>query len=83
MSRHLVVNPVACEGHGLCAELVPELIRLDDWGYPIVDPDPIPYDLEDHCRRAVTACPTLALIIRDIPTGVTRPRTPSQRRRPQ
>ena len=65
MSRHLVVNPIACDGHGLCAELLPELIRLDDWGYPIIDPAPIPIHLEGHARRAVAACPTLALLIRE------------------
>ncbi len=37
MSARLRVNPITCEGHGLCAELLPELIRLDDWGYPILD----------------------------------------------
>jgi len=63
MSRHLVVNPIACDGHGLCAELLPELIRLDDWGYPIVDPDEIPRALEMHARRAMASCPTLALLI--------------------
>jgi ferredoxin len=31
------VNPIACEAHGLCAELLPERITLDEWGYPIVD----------------------------------------------
>jgi ferredoxin len=54
-------NPIACAGHGLCAELFPEWIRLDDWGYPIIETDPIPPDLEDHARRAVNACPALAL----------------------
>ena len=34
MSARLRVNPVMCEAHGMCAELLPELIRLDDWGYP-------------------------------------------------
>jgi ferredoxin len=65
MSRHLVVNPIACDGHGLCAELLPELIRLDDWGYPIVAAGPIPADLDAHVRRAVSACPTLALRIQE------------------
>lgn len=65
MSRHLAVNPIACDGHGLCAELVPELIRLDDWGYPIIDAAPIPFHLEAHARRAVAACPTLALLIQE------------------
>lgn len=65
MSRHLVVNPIACDGHGLCAELLPELIRLDDWGYPIVAAGPIPRHLDAHARRAVSACPTLALRIQE------------------
>ena len=38
----LRVNPIACEAHGLCAELLPELIRLDDWGYPILDEPEVP-----------------------------------------
>jgi ferredoxin len=64
MSRKLVVNPVTCVGHGLCAELLPERVQLDPWGYPIVDPTPIPAGLEAHARRAVAACPTLALLWR-------------------
>jgi ferredoxin len=61
VSRVLRVNPIACDGHGLCAELFPEGIGLDDWGYPIVDGRPIPPRLEEHARRAVEACPALAL----------------------
>ena len=30
----LKVDPIACDGHGLCAELLPELVTLDDWGFP-------------------------------------------------
>jgi ferredoxin len=59
----LRVNPIACDGHGLCAELLPELLRLDDWGYPIVDAEDVPPPLEQHARRAVDACPTLALAL--------------------
>lgn len=54
-------NPIKCEAHGLCAELFPEWIRLDDWGYPIIDGEPVPPGLMAHARRAVSACPTLAL----------------------
>lgn len=57
------VNPIACEGHGLCAELFPEWIGLDDWGYPIIDSRPVPKELSEHARRAVDACPTLALML--------------------
>jgi ferredoxin len=62
MSLRLEINPIACTGHGLCADLLPELIELDEWGYPILS-GPIPIDLEAHARRAVSACPTLALRI--------------------
>jgi ferredoxin len=64
VSSHLEVNPIACAGHGLCAELFPEWIELDDWGYPIVDDGPIPEDLMVHARRAADACPKLALALR-------------------
>lgn len=63
MSKRLRVNPIACDGHGLCAELLPERISLDDWGYPIVEPGSIPRKLEGHARRAAAACPTLALLL--------------------
>ncbi|MGZ4389527.1 MAG: ferredoxin, partial [Gaiellaceae bacterium] len=59
----LRVDPTACQGHGLCAELFPEWIEADDWGYPIVDSRPVPRGLEEHARRAVEACPALALAL--------------------
>jgi len=61
----LTVNPIACVGHGICAELFPERVRLDEWGYPIIDPRPIPEHLREHARRAIDACPTLALLLHD------------------
>lgn len=64
MTTTVAVNWIQCKGHGLCAELFPERITLDEWGYPIVDPAPITPDLEAHARRAVDACPTLALLLR-------------------
>ena len=60
MKQVLRVNPIACDAHGLCAELVPELVELDEWGYPIVSAEPVPVRLEKHARRAVAACPTRA-----------------------
>jgi ferredoxin len=57
------VNPIRCEAHGLCAELFPEWIHLDEWGYPVINPAPIPRALEVHARRAADLCPTLALLL--------------------
>ena len=39
MSHRVRVNPIACEAHGMCAELLPERITLDEWGYPVIDGD--------------------------------------------
>lgn len=61
MTRQLLVDPIACSGHGLCAELLPEFITLDEWGYPIVASEPVPRRLGRPARRAVTDCPALAL----------------------
>ena len=66
--KQLRVDPIACDGHGLCAELFPERIELDDWGYPIVDARPVTAALEEHARRAVKECPKLALRLESIRT---------------
>ena len=63
MSKRIRVNPIACDGYGLCAEFLPEMIRLDEWGYPVVDPGPVPRRHEANARRAVAACPRLALLL--------------------
>ena len=59
----LKVNPIRCEAYGLCAELVPELVELDEWGYPIVDGRPVPHELVRDARRAAAMCPRLALAL--------------------
>lgn len=59
----LRVNPIACKAHGVCIELLPELIGEDPWGYPVVGDRPIPPRLLSHAKRAVQSCPTLALLL--------------------
>ena len=58
------IDRIRCDGHGLCAEILPELIRLDDWGYPIVAPGPLPDHLKPLAERAVADCPVLAIALR-------------------
>ena len=66
MKHHrLRVNMIECEAHGVCAELFPEWVRLDEWGYPIIDEAVIPHALLAHARRAVQNCPKLALMLTD------------------
>jgi ferredoxin len=60
----LRVNPILCDGVGYCAEIVPELIGLDDWGYPVVSPGPVDNpSLLRLAARAVTQCPRVALVL--------------------
>lgn len=59
----LAVDRARCDGRGLCAEIVPELIRLDDWGYPIIAAGPIPDHLLPLAQRATEDCPILALAL--------------------
>jgi ferredoxin len=61
----LHIDWTACDGRGLCAELLPELLTEDDWGYPVArdgaaEPA-VPLALAGAARRAVDRCPVLAL----------------------
>ncbi|NUR59827.1 MAG: ferredoxin [Catenulispora sp.] len=66
-SHTVGIDRIACDGYGLCAELLPELIELDEWGYPIVGSAPLTGKALAHARRAVAACPALALRLDRVP----------------
>jgi ferredoxin len=71
-SMVLRINPIACEGHGLCAELLPELMALDDWGYPYPMTVAVPPSFEALAARAVKVCPTLAIQLERLRTEASR-----------
>jgi len=58
--QHLHVDMIACDAFGYCAELLPEIVELDEWGYPVVT-GPVTPDLLEDARAAADACPRLAL----------------------
>lgn len=60
-AEQLRVDPIACDGRGLCAEILPELISLDDWGFPMIRPGEVPARLRPEADEAVRICPKLAL----------------------
>ncbi len=60
----LALDPIACDGHGVCAELLPEWITLDDSGYPMLCPGAVPPELIDQARWAVSNRPAPALKLR-------------------
>lgn len=69
MKFRIAVDPIACDGRGVCAELFPERITLDEWGFPIIDSSAIETHLMPHAKRAVAACPVLALRLDRVPSA--------------
>ena len=57
----LEIDWTRCDGHGLCASLLPERIALDEWGYPLIKSAEVRAGEQTDARRAVAACPALAL----------------------
>ncbi len=72
MKYRLEVDRIGCDGHGLCADLAPGLVTLDDWGYPMVAAGDVPADQLRTARRAATMCPKLALVLRPAGDGTRR-----------
>ncbi|MFG1930659.1 ferredoxin [Mycobacterium sp. NPDC048908] len=61
----LHIDWTRCDGRGLCTELLPEVLRRDPWGYPLVrdgSREPaIPARVLANARAAIRRCPRLAL----------------------
>lgn len=57
----LRVDWASCDGHGLCAQWAPEVITVDEWGFPVVAEGAVPPAALEHARAAVNTCPVLAL----------------------
>ena len=66
MAQVLRLDPIRCDGYGVCAVHLPERITLDEWGYPMIEPGPVPERLLSRARRAADACPVLALSLRQV-----------------
>ena len=74
VTRRLRVDPVACDAFGHCAELAPELIWLDEWGYPVLDDRAVADHEVEVAELAVRTCPRRALFLEEIrPTVPPRP----------
>ena len=53
-----------CRGHGVCSAALPELVSLDEWGYPVLAGHEVPEELRDAGRLAQVTCPAAALRLR-------------------
>ncbi len=69
LGLRLRVDPVACDAFGYCAELLPERVALDEWGYPLVDGTPLEPGLVALATRAAAACPRRAVRLEKVVVG--------------
>jgi NADH:ubiquinone oxidoreductase subunit F (NADH-binding)/ferredoxin len=69
-AARLKVDWTRCSGHGLCARLVPELIQLDEHGYPEFLDVSVPFWLTRDATQAVAMCPALALTLAKEPRSL-------------
>jgi ferredoxin len=69
VTLRLRVDPVACDAYGFCAELLPERITLDEWGYPIVDGSPVEPALVAMATRVAAECPRRAILLEQVRTA--------------
>ncbi|HYM83188.1 MAG TPA: ferredoxin [Candidatus Dormibacteraeota bacterium] len=61
MEQRLRVDWIRCDGYGLCSDLAPDLIDLDDWRYPVLRTVPLEGALLHEAQRAIDCCPMAAL----------------------
>jgi ferredoxin len=59
----LAIDWTRCDGHGLCAALLPDRVELDEWGFPALRQTAVTTSDRQDVRRAVAACPALALYL--------------------
>ena len=63
IEMELLVNPVACDGIGMCTQLAPDLVTTDSWGFPVVLQGDLSDDEIRQAERAVAGCPKRALLL--------------------
>jgi ferredoxin len=61
--RRLQVNPIACDGVGMCGLIAAELVSFDSWGYPVLTPRRLVGRDLRAAKAAVAGCPRRALFL--------------------
>ncbi len=69
-ASRLRIDPVACDGVGVCAHLAPDLIELDRWGYPVIPAGDLSRRELAAAQRAVQGCPHKAMWIERVDAPV-------------
>ena len=57
----VIIDKAACCGYGICADICPQVYKLDANGIVYVDDEIVPQGLEDGAQKGADACPQAAL----------------------
>jgi ferredoxin len=67
---YVQVNLAKCCGYTTCADVCPEIFKLDDDGFAYVEDDRVPLGLEQRAKAGADVCPERAIYV-----GATPPPT--------
>jgi ferredoxin len=70
MSIKAIAERSACCGYGICAEICPQVFKLDENGFVTIAVSVVPVELETQAREAAAACPQSALAIEEVAESV-------------
>lgn len=63
LALRVVADRSRCCGYGLCAQVCPQIYKLDADGLVYLDSDIVPAGLEEEAREGAAACPAEALSV--------------------
>ncbi|WP_319457039.1 MULTISPECIES: ferredoxin [unclassified Mycobacterium] len=67
MPLYVKVDEYKCCGYTACADVCPEVYKLDDSGFAFVDESPVRPDLEEKAIEGAQACPEGAITTSEEP----------------
>jgi ferredoxin len=60
---YVQVNLAKCCGYTTCADVCPEIFKLDDDGFAYVEDDRVPLGLEQRAKAGADVCPERAIYV--------------------
>jgi ferredoxin len=66
-AMYVRVDLSKCCGYTLCAEVCPDVYKLDENGFAYVNEALVPEGLEESARAGAEICPESAIIVSDEP----------------
>lgn len=60
---HITVDRSRCCAYGLCAQICPEIYKLDDDGIVYLEADHFPIEMQESAEEGAASCPAEAIVV--------------------